>query len=169
MIEVAGQRGQGGRGSAIGHHGEGTRHGGMLQVENEGGSIVRRQLLIPRRGQKCSRLRWKKCIFFSVQGQSCLDSQPTCWAQDSVFQQQNVAGPAQDPAQTAVTKFTSISYLIRSDKSLCPPGTPAATHSHATQTHPNKHQFHSQHSYPTTDSTMHRPSSFPLPRARGLC
>lgn len=64
VVEVAGQRGQGGRGSAIGHHGEGTRHGGVLQVENEGGSIVRRQLLIPRRGQMCGMMMWKKSIFF---------------------------------------------------------------------------------------------------------
>lgn len=107
MIEVAGQRGQGGRGSTVGHHSERARHLGMLQVENEGGSIVRRQLLIPRKGQKGGLLRWKECY---AQGQSCLDSQPACWAQDRAPQQENMASPAQDPAQTAVTKFTSASY-----------------------------------------------------------
>lgn len=89
-----------------------------------------------------------------------------CWSQDRVFQQPNVAGPAQNPAQTAVPKFTSTSYFIRSDKSVCPPGIPAVTHSHATQTHPNKHQFNLQHTHPTVDSTIHRSSFFPLCRAR---
>lgn len=67
------------------------------------------------------------------------------------------------------SKFTSTANFIRSDKCACPLRVPAATHSHATRTHPNRHQFHSQHSDPTTDSTIHKYSSFPLCRARGLC
>lgn len=51
VVEVAGQRGQGGRGSTIGHHSERAGHRRMLQVENEGSSIVRRQLLIPGRNK----------------------------------------------------------------------------------------------------------------------
>lgn len=132
----------------------------MLQVENEGGSIVRRQLLIPRR-QKCGSLRWKAS---SAQGQSCLDSQPACWAQDRALQQQNMASPAQDPAQTALTTFTSASYHLRvtnlpaqQDSLLKVTALPHdSRHSQPHNPNPSQQAPASQDSHPASGSTTHK-------------
>jgi len=154
VIEVSGQRGQGGRGSTVGHHSEGAGHRGMLQVENEGGSIVRRQLLIPRRGQKCGLLRWKE---WSARGCSCLDSQPTCWAWGRDPQQQNMVSPAQDPVQTAVTKFTSASYQLGD----------YGCHSQPRNPNPPQQAAASQHTPPAAGSTSTDPPLSNLPGQRG--